>query len=153
MVSGCLHTHDKMPLSALESNWDCKRSSSPNVYICLLHKAASDRKARDTSLFFPLCVTVSILSTAVMANEDSNIRSDGVQEWQGVGPEPDCCVKIPWYARYLRSLGPTHGMILSLCYGQESRNWPSKKKSASTSFYCTGLKEQYQRSGGWWVEK
>lgn len=56
MVPGCLQTHDKIQLSAPQSNLDCARSSSGGVYRCLLHGAESDRKTTHTSLFYsPVC--------------------------------------------------------------------------------------------------
>ncbi len=112
--SGCLQTHDKVPLSALQSNLDCARSSSSTgFYRCLLHKQRVTGKQHIQAYFTPQSVkdvSCSFLCTVVMANEDSNTEVMVCLEWQDTGTESDCWVKIPWCACYLRSLPPIYNM-------------------------------------------
>lgn len=87
MVSGCLQTHDKIPLSALESNLDCARRSTAFIEDCYIKQRVTG-KQHIQAYFTPQSVkdvSCSILCTVVMANEGSNIWSDGVPGMAGYG--------------------------------------------------------------------
>lgn len=47
-----------------------------------------------------------------MANEDSTSEVMVCLEWQAIGTESDCCVKLPCYPCYLGGLGPNYNMIV-----------------------------------------
>lgn len=69
-------------------------------------------------------------------------------EWQGVGTEPDCCVKIPWYACYLRSQGPIHNMTQTRCCGRESRNLALKEEISINVILMQTLKTAMWKGPG-----
>lgn len=132
MVSGCLQTHDKIPLSALQSNLDCARRNGTGFHRCVLHKAESDRKTTHTSLFYSLVCQWCVMLYPLHCCHGKwrlNIWSDGVPGMAG-------------YWHWVRLLCKTP--LLSLLFGRSRTKlqYDSSAEEQTSNDKCTLFNRQ-----------